>query len=111
MMVISADRCLHFFKLSPGAGLDTQEEWMTNIAEDFGENGKIMGWYRGPSPAIYCSNADFIKEILIKESETFIDRPMLDRTDNIPHLILLKGNSNQLAGQVNYSHFHMTFKK
>ena len=30
------------------------------------------------------------QEIFIKDAEAFIDRPMLDRTDNIPHLINMK---------------------
>ena len=54
--------------------------------------GKILGWYRGPRPVIYATNPDFLKEVFIKESETYIDRPMLDRSDNVPHLIMLKGN-------------------
>lgn len=33
----------------------------------------------------------FLQEIFIKDAEAFIDRPMLDRTDNIPHLINMKG--------------------
>ena len=63
---------------------------MTEYAEDLG-TGKILGWYRGPRPAIYVTDPEFIKEVFIKESETFIDRPMLDRSDTIPHLINLKG--------------------
>merc|ERR1719193_949613 len=50
-----------------------------------------MGWYRGPSPAVWTTSPDFLKEVLIKDAENFIDRPMLDRSDNIPHLINLKG--------------------
>ena len=65
---------------------------MTEIAEDFGQ-GKILGWYRGPRPVIYATDPAFLKEVFIKESETFIDRPMLDRSDNIPHLIMLKGDN------------------
>ena len=34
---------------------------------------------------------DALKEVFIKDAETFIDRPMLDRSDNIPHLINMKG--------------------
>ncbi len=71
--------------------LVTQTRWMDELADDF-DSGKILGWYRGPRPVIYVTNPDFMKEYLIKESETFIDRPMLDRSDNIPHLIMLKGN-------------------
>ena len=70
--------------------LSTQIRWMTEYAEDLG-TGKILGWYRGPRPAIYVTDPEFIKEVFIKESETFIDRPMLDRSDTIPHLINLKG--------------------
>ena len=33
----------------------------------------------------------WLQEIFIKDAESFIDRPMLDRTDNIPHLINMKG--------------------
>ena len=64
---------------------------MRDLAEDFGKSGKILGWYRGPRPVIYATNPDFLKEVFIKESETYIDRPMLDRSDNVPHLIMLKG--------------------
>ena len=80
---------------SPDGDLATQERWMTEIAEDFGQ-GKILGWYRGPRPVIYATDPAFLKEVFIKESETFIDRPMLDRSDNIPHLIMLKGDYNQI---------------
>ena len=72
--------------------MSTQERWMKDLAADFGPSGKILGWYRGPRPVIYATNPDFLKEVFIKESETFIDRPMLDRSDNVPHLIMLKGN-------------------
>ena len=77
---------------SPDGDLATQERWMRDLAEDFGNFGKILGWYRGPRPVIYATNPDFLKEVFIKESETYIDRPMLDRSDNVPHLIMLKGN-------------------
>ena len=80
----------HFYFHRPGGDLDTQIRWMTEYAEDFG-SGKLLGWYRGPRPALYATDPDFLREALIKESETFIDRPMLDRSDNIPHLINLKG--------------------
>ena len=79
------------FYFSSAGDLATQERWMSEIAEDFGQ-GKILGWYRGPRPVIYATDPAFLKEVFIKESETFIDRPMLDRTDNIPHLIMLKGD-------------------
>lgn len=64
---------------------------MTKYAQDMGPNGKIVGWYRGPHPVLYATDPEFLKEVFIKQSDTFIDRPMLDRTDNIPHLIMLKG--------------------
>ena len=69
---------------------------MRDLAEDFGNFGKILGWYRGPRPVIYATNPDFLKEVFIKESETYIDRPMLDRSDNVPHLIMLKGEYYQI---------------
>ena len=62
------------------------------MADNLGTSGKILGWYRGPRPAIWVTNPEFIKEVFIKESETFIDRPMLDQSDNIPHLIMLRGS-------------------
>ncbi len=70
---------------------------MRDLAEDFGSFGKILGWYRGPRPVIYATNPEFLKEFLIKESETYIDRPMLDRSDNVPHLIMLKGRRSVVA--------------
>ena len=82
--------CLIFVIYSAEGDLSTQIRWMTEYAEDLG-TGKILGWYRGPRPAIYVTDPEFIKEVFIKESETFIDRPMLDRSDTIPHLINLKG--------------------
>ena len=72
---------------------------MTEYAEDLG-TGKILGWYRGPRPAIYVTDPEFIKEVFIKESETFIDRPMLDRSDTIPHLINLKGKYDLIASDL-----------
>jgi len=72
--------------------LNTQIRWMNELGESIGsQGGKIIGWYRGPSPAIWTTSPEFLKEVLIKDSENFIDRPMLDRSDNIPHLINLKG--------------------
>jgi len=72
--------------------LGTQIRWMNELGENVGESGgKVIGWYRGPSPAIWTTSPEFLKEILIKDAENFIDRPMLDRSDNIPHLINLKG--------------------
>jgi len=61
------------------------------------QGGKILGWYRGPVPMIFTTNAEFLKEIFIKDSENFIDRPMIDRSDNIPHLLLLRGRHSQLS--------------
>ncbi|XP_023337750.1 uncharacterized protein LOC111708563 [Eurytemora carolleeae] len=73
--------------------LGTMERWMEEYGEEIGEKGgKIMGWYRGPSPAIWTTSPEFLKEVFIKDAETFIDRPMLDRSDNIPHLINMKVN-------------------
>ena len=69
---------------------------MRDLAEDFGNSGKILGWYRGPRPVIYSTNPDFLKEVFIKESETYIDRPMLDQSDNVPHLIMLKGDLSKI---------------
>jgi len=72
--------------------LRTQERWMEEYGEEIGEKGgKILGWYRGPSPAIWTTSPEFLKEVFIKDAENFIDRPMLDRSDNIPHLLSLKG--------------------
>jgi len=72
--------------------IETQEKWF----EEYGEvvddqGGRIMGWYRGPHPAIWTTSPEFLKQVFIKDAENFIDRPMLDRSDNIPHLINLKG--------------------
>ena len=75
---------------------------MRDLAEDFGNSGKILGWYRGPRPVIYSTNPDFLKEVFIKESETYIDRPMLDQSDNVPHLIMLKGNLSKIELNLQY---------
>jgi len=72
--------------------LATMEDWMERYGEEIGEKGgKIMGWYRGPNPALWTTSPELLKEVFIKDAETFIDRPMLDRSDNIPHLINMKG--------------------
>jgi len=72
--------------------LGTMTDWLERYGQDAGElGGKIMGWYRGPSPAIWTNSPEILKEIFVKDSAAFIDRPMLDRTDNIPHLINMKG--------------------
>jgi len=74
--------------------LKAQERWMEEYGEVIGEKGgKIMGWYRGPNPAIWTTSPEVIKEVFIKDAENFIDRPMLDRSDNIPHLINMKGQT------------------
>jgi cytochrome P450 family 3 subfamily A len=61
------------------------------------KGGKIMGWYRGPNPALWTNSPELLKEIFIKDAESFIDRPMLDRTDNIPHLINMKVSGRVMA--------------
>lgn len=72
--------------------LGTMLDWIERYGEPVGEKGgKVMGWYRGPNPALWTNSPEMLKEIFIKDAEAFIDRPMLDRTDNIPHLINMKG--------------------
>ena len=93
------------FCCSQRGDLATQERWMKDLAQDFGNNGgKILGWYRGPRPVIYATDPEFLKEVFIKQSETYIDRPMLDRSDNVPHLIMLKGLCSSLI-------FHKALRK
>ena len=71
--------------------LKAQEKWFELYGEEVGKKGgRILGWYRGPNPAIWTTCPEILKEIFIKDSETFIDRPMLDRSDNIPHLLNMK---------------------
>ena len=53
--------------------------------------GRIMGWYRGPNPVIITTCPEILKEVFIKDAENFVDRPLLDRSDNIPHLINMRG--------------------
>jgi len=73
--------------------LKTQMKWFDEYGQDIGTlGGKIMGWYRGPSPVLWTNSPEVIKEIFIKDSENFIDRPMMDRSDTMPHLLFLKGN-------------------
>jgi hypothetical protein len=67
-----------------------------------GKRGKILGWYRGPTPVIYATDPEFLKEVFIKDSENFIDRPMIDRSDNIPHLIMLKGEKKLASHRISH---------
>ena len=53
--------------------------------------GRIMGWYRGPNPVLFTTSPEILKEVFIKDAANFIDRPLLDRSDNIPHLINMRG--------------------
>jgi len=72
--------------------LGTMLKWMDEYGEDIGDQGgRIMGWYRGPNPAIWTTSPEILKEVFIKDAENFIDRPLLDRSDNIPHLINMRG--------------------
>ena len=72
--------------------LGTMLKWMDEYGEDIGDQGgRIMGWYRGPNPAIWTTSPEVLKEVFIKDAENFIDRPLLDRSDNIPHLINMRG--------------------
>jgi len=81
--------------------LGTMTDWMERYGQKAGEKGgKIMGWYRGPSPALWTNSPEILKEIFVKDAESFIDRPMLDRTDNIPHLINMKGETWKRARSV-----------
>ena len=76
-------------------------KWMDEYGQDVGsQGGRIMGWYRGPNPALWTTSPEIIKEVFIKDAENFIDRPMLDRSDNIPHLINMKGETWQRARNV-----------
>ena len=47
------------------------------------QGGRIMGWYRGPSPAIWTTSPKILKEVFIKDAENFIDRPMLGNYLNL----------------------------
>ena len=39
----------------------------------------LLLYLRGPSPAIWTTSPEFLKEVFIKDAETFIDRPMLGK--------------------------------
>ena len=81
--------------------LGTMMKWMDEYGQDVGGlGGRIMGWYRGPNPALWTTSPEIIKEVFIKDAENFIDRPMLDRSDNIPHLINMRGETWQRARNV-----------
>ena len=82
-----------FYHLLPAKDdLGTMLKWMDEYGEDIGDQGgRIMGWYRGPNPAIWTTSPEILKEVFIKDAENFIDRPLLDRSDNIPHLINMRG--------------------
>ena len=72
--------------------LQTYWSWMEEFGEEVGAmGGRIMGWYRGPSPGIITTCPEILKEVFIKDAENFVDRPLLDRSDNIPHLINMRG--------------------
>ena len=81
--------------------LGTMTKWMDEYGQYVGsQGGRIMGWYRGPNPALWTTSPEIIKEVFIKDAENFIDRPMLDRSDNIPHLINMRGETWQRARNV-----------
>ena len=72
--------------------LQTYWDWMEEFGEEVGSlGGRIMGWYRGPNPVITTTCPEILKEVFIKDAENFVDRPLLDRSDNIPHLINMRG--------------------
>ena len=92
--------------------LATYWQWMEQHGEEVGRlGGRIMGWYRGPNPVITTTCPEILKEVtsslaiavipcipsstclqvFIKDAENFVDRPLLDRSDNIPHLINMRG--------------------
>ena len=81
--------------------LGTMTHWMEEYGEKVGQmGGRVMGWYRGPSPALLTTSPEILKEVFIKDAENFIDRPMLDRSDNIPHLINMRGDNWKRARAV-----------
>ena len=42
--------------------LATMEDWMERYGEEIGEKGgKIMGWYRGPNPALWTTSPELLK--------------------------------------------------
>ena len=72
--------------------LATMTSWFEQYGEEVGQmGGRILGWYRGPNPALLTTSPEILKEVFIKDAENFTDRPMLDRSDNIPHLINMRG--------------------
>ena len=74
--------------------LATMTSWFEQYGEEVGQmGGRILGWYRGPNPALLTTSPEILKEVFIKDAENFIDRPMLDRSDNIPHLINMRGQT------------------
>ena len=84
-----------------GDDLGTMTHWMEEYGEKVGQmGGRVMGWYRGPSPALLTTSPEILKEVFIKDAENFIDRPMLDRSDNIPHLINMRGDNWKRARAV-----------
>ena len=81
--------------------LGTMLRWMSQYGEEVGElGGKIMGWYRGPNPVLFTTSPEILKEVFIKDAANFIDRPLLDRSDNIPHLINMRGETWKRARSV-----------
>ena len=81
--------------------LGTMLSWMAEYGEEVGEmGGRIMGWYRGPNPVLFTTAPEILKEVFIKDAANFIDRPMLDRSDNIPHLINMRGETWKRARSV-----------
>ena len=81
--------------------LGTMLSWMAEYGEEVGEmGGRIMGWYRGPNPVLFTTSPEILKEVFIKDAANFIDRPLLDRSDNIPHLINMRGETWKRARSV-----------
>ena len=81
--------------------LGTMLTWMAEYGEEVGEmGGRIMGWYRGPNPVLFTTSPEILKEVFIKDAANFIDRPLLDRSDNIPHLINMRGETWKRARTV-----------
>ena len=79
--------------LSAKDDIGTMLKWMDEYGEEIGtKGGRVMGWYRGPNPAIWTTSPEILKEVFIKDAGNFIDRPLLDRSDNIPHLINMRGD-------------------
>ena len=81
--------------------LATMLHWMAEYGEEVGQmGGRIMGWYRGPNPVLFTTSPEILKEVFIKDAANFIDRPLLDRSDNIPHLINMRGETWKRARSV-----------